>query len=470
MDGPYLHGHLADVDAEQLFAQGCLMASDKVIPATAWLQISDLTDFAVRKVVQACRDLHKRGEPVTGPTVREATGEETEVVVAILRNAYADVSPDFVQQAITAARTLQRLSARRLGIDIGHELGAAANNGESPEGLVALMAEAQQEMIRRSDMGRKSSGLNGVLDDVFSMIDNPEPDHVVPHGFTPLYKGMPGFPRGQLTVGGGRPGMGKSVVAVSAALGAARGDFGPHDERTGKRKYGVMIFSLEMPKADVGARLLSAASSTRESPIMFGDILKRGGLDDRSRERINAAREKLRGLPIRIDDSRTVTSADIMGRAKAQQMAWENEGQTLDLLVVDYLQIIRASDRYTGSRYLEIGQISRDLATTAKELNVAVLAMAQVKRSADESSMPVLQDLRESGDIEQDAHTVFFPFRPTAHLEGKPRNTWTDSEAEKFEKHKNHMVFNFAKNRAGPKFSTTMYCDIGGNFINPLKG
>lgn len=213
-----------------------------------------------------------------------------------------------------------------------------------------------------------------------------------PTGFIDLDKFVT-MMAGDVIIIGGRPGQGKSALLGSVALQAAQ---------IHKKKIGM--FSLEMSKNQVSARLVSQLASV---PV---DRILKGNLENREWPLFTHAIEELEYLPISINDQSGLTIPQL--RTEARRMKRDMGG--LDLLVVDYAQLMRATRR-VKNRNEEIGEITKGLKEVGKELDVPVLAAAQMSRNVEQRTekRPVLSDLRESGDLENDADIVMFLYKPS---------------------------------------------------------
>jgi replicative DNA helicase len=233
----------------------------------------------------------------------------------------------------------------------------------------------------------------------------------IPTGLLDLEKKLGGLHRSDLVILAGRPSMGKTALAIDIALAAAR---------TG---HWVYFFSLEMSKEQLGMRQLA---------IVCGVSAERQRIDP-SREDMYAAiaaQDQLDGLKIQIDDSAILSVAQIHTRARRHQRQ-----QGLGLIVIDYLQLLSGGDNRSReeNRVQQISGITRGLKAVARELDVPVLALAQLSRAVEqrEDKRPHLTDLRESGSIEQDADVVMFIFREEYYLaRDQPQQRSTEKEAD----------------------------------------
>lgn len=238
----------------------------------------------------------------------------------------------------------------------------------------------------------------------------------VPTGFMDLDYKLSGLKGSSLIILAARPGMGKSALAINIATQAAL-------------KFNVpsLIFNMEMSKVELAKRILSSEAMVDNKNINTGKM----SVDEL--ERITVAGGKLSEAPIYIDDTAGINIMEI--RAKARKLKLE---KNIGLIVIDYLQLIEPMGKKNATREQEISEISRALKKLAMELNIPIIALSQLSRSAekgDKGKRPMLSDLRESGAIEQDADMVLFIYR----------DDYYDKESEK----KNVAEIIVAKNRSG---------------------
>ena len=214
----------------------------------------------------------------------------------------------------------------------------------------------------------------------------------LPTGFYDLDKITSGFHKHELIIIAARPAMGKTAFALNIATNIAI-----------NAKKTVALFTLEMGAEQLASRMLASVGQIE------GGKLATGKLEHNDWKRVNEAISKLADTKIFIDDTPGVTISEI--RAKCRRLASSEDG--LDIVIIDCLQLIRGSSKYAGQRQQEIAEISRALKTMAMELDIPVIALAQLSRSVEsrDDKRPILSDLRESGSIEQDADIVAFLYR-----------------------------------------------------------
>ncbi|MCI0468719.1 MAG: replicative DNA helicase, partial [Nitrospirae bacterium] len=224
----------------------------------------------------------------------------------------------------------------------------------------------------------------------------------IPSGFKDLDELTSGFQPSDLIIIGGRPGMGKTALALNIAQYAAINLREP-----------VAVFSLEMSKEQLALRLLCAEGMVDSSKVRKGFIGKQDW------PKLTNAAGRLADAPIFIDDSSALTVLEV--RARARRLKVEHGG--LGLVVVDYLQLMRSRGNFER-REQEISDISRSLKALAKELHVPVVALSQLNRAVEQRGdrKPTLADLRESGAIEQDADVIIFLYRDELYNKNNPSN------------------------------------------------
>lgn len=239
-------------------------------------------------------------------------------------------------------------------------------------------------------------------------------------GFYDLDKVTSGFHPNELIIIAARPAMGKTAFALNLATNIAMKD-----------KKTVALFNMEMGAEQLAMRMLSSVGQ------IDGYKLKSGHLEHNDWKRINEAISRLADTKIFIDDTPGMTISEI--KAKCRRLASSTDG--LGIVIIDYLTLIQGSSRYSGNRQQEVSEISRALKTMAMELQIPVIALAQLSRNVEgrEDKRPLLSDLRESGSIEQDADLVAFLYRDDYYTKQVSENPFV-SESE----------FIIAKHRNGP--------------------
>jgi replicative DNA helicase len=245
----------------------------------------------------------------------------------------------------------------------------------------------------------------------------------------------------------GRPGMGKTSAALSYALGAASAG------------HGVLFISLEMNRLELMQRATSDAIFDGQSGIPYEAIRDGRFTSDNARRRVYEAARIFRNMPLHLVDASSLTIGRLNMIVRRYKRRMEAAGQKLELVMVDYLQLLRPDFR-TDNMNVAVSEVSRGLKAIAKQYDVGVLALAQLNRSVESrpDKRPMLSDLRDSGQIEQDADAVVFLYRDEYYLrQGKPPETdakFVDWQMA-LDKCAGHIDFIVAKRRNGPSGSAT---------------
>jgi replicative DNA helicase len=360
--------------------------------------------------------------------------------------------------------SVKEMAARRMLMAVGDSLRTCAT--DMREGPVAYSLQAIQALNDVISTGRKAVSKPQTAfeaaSDLVSSLDDPDDGSLISTGLNSLDAFMGGWPRGELSIVAGRPSMGKSAVLSAIA------------RRGAKRGVNVLMFSLEMPKRTLMARMLSdfAYSSQSDQRIPYADILKKR-LTTAQKLRLNSYLASFAEYPIIVDDQRGLTMAEIQLRAMRHADSLGRKGKRLDVVMVDHIGKISASDRYRGSMVHETGEKSDSLMTLAYELDVAVVAAHQLNRNTEgrEDKHPTPADLRDTGNLEQDAHTLIFPYRQAYYLE---RQKFDDPEKEKIrkatlEKKKNSLDILVSKCRNDACGSIEVFVDMASNHVEDLR-
>lgn len=292
------------------------------------------------------------------------------------------------------AKIVAEKSVLRKLIKVSDDISEKCYRGD--EELENIIGTAEQAILDIS-RDRSSGGPQHIKTFLGQSVENLEAldqkrDDVtgIPTGFIDVDKRTAGLHGSELILIAARPGMGKTSFALNIAQNAAV-----------SAKVPVAIFNLEMPGIQLANRMLSSEA------MINSEVLKKGNIKDSDWEKIGAAFQVLSEAEIYIDDSSSATLSEICARCRKLKLE-----KNLGLIVIDYIQLM-TTGRRDGNRQQEISDISRSLKILAKDLDIPVIALSQLNRSADkrDNKEPVLSDLRESGAIEQDADMVMFLYR-----------------------------------------------------------
>lgn len=309
------------------------------------------------------------------------------------------------------AQLIYDLAIRRELILLGHGIAEKATRMEVDSEPRDQIVEAEQQLYQLGEQGKVDKGFQSFRRAVTDAVNVANAAYLrdgglagVSSGLADLDKWLGGLHTSDLLILAGRPSMGKTALATNIAYNIAKAykkGIRP-DGSEGAIEGGVVgFYSLEMSSEQLAARILSEASRVPSDQIRRGDMT-----EDEMRRFIEAARN-LENCPLFIDDTPALPISTIAARARRLKRQ-----HGLDVIIIDYLQLAKASGRSEG-RVQEVSEITQGLKAIAKELNVPVIALSQLSRQVEsrEDKRPQLSDLRESGSIEQDADVVMFVFR-----------------------------------------------------------
>ena len=386
-----------DITAEKSLL-GAILISDKSFPDV--LEEVRATDFYNKQhglIFDAMTSLYEKSKAIDLLTVTSELKAKKHLK-EIGGEPYLVELTNFVPTASHAkdyVELVNKASTRRRLIKAGTEIVEAAYEDGAEVG--DLVGKAEKNLFAVSDKTTKSdySALGDLLVNAFDRIENLHKNkgalRGLKTGFRDLDKKTAGLQKGDLVIIGARPAMGKTTFAQNIAYNAAT-----------INNQGVLFFSMEMSKDEIVDRMVSDVSGVDNWKI------RNGNLSDDDFAKIGDALAEMGETPIYIDDTSSMTVLELRNKARRAK-----HDHNISLIVVDYLQLISGSDRYAGNRVQEVTEISRGLKTLARELEVPVIALAQLSRSVTgrDDPRPVLSDLRESGSIEQDADLVMFLHR-----------------------------------------------------------
>jgi replicative DNA helicase len=327
------------------------------------------------------------------------------------------------------AQMIYDLAIRRALISLGHDIAGKAARVNVDSEPKDQIVEAEQKLYQLAEQGQAESGFQSFLKAVTDAVNVANAAYQREGGLAGISTGLVdldgklgGLHKSDLLILAGRPSMGKTSLATNIAFNVAkayrRGTL--PDGSEGAVDGGVVgFFSLEMSAEQLAGRVLAEASEISSHKIRQGDM------DESEFRRFVEAAKTLESCPLYIDDTAAIPISQLAARARRLKRT-----HGLDLLIVDYLQLVRGS---SDNRVQEIGEISMGLKAIAKELNIPVVALSQLSRQVEsrEDKRPQLSDLRESGSIEQDADVVMFVFREEYYKEReKPGDHEMDKMAE----------------------------------------
>ncbi|MCT4553735.1 MAG: replicative DNA helicase [Pelagimonas sp.] len=326
------------------------------------------------------------------------------------------------------AQMIYDLAVRRDLISLGRNIADKAAKVDVASEPREQIVEAEQALYKLAEQGQTESGFQSFLKAVTEAVNVANAAYQregglagVSTGLIDMDKKLGGLHKSDLLILAGRPSMGKTSLATNLAFNIAKaykkGEM--PDGSVGALEGGVVgFFSLEMSAEQLAGRILAEASEISSHKIRQGDM------DEGEFRRFVEAAKELEACPLFIDDTPALPISQVAARSRRLKRT-----HGLDLIIVDYLQLLRGT---ADNRVQEIAEISMGLKAIAKELNIPVIALSQLSRQVEsrDDKRPQLSDLRESGSIEQDADVVMFVFREEYYAEReKPSDDRLDEMA-----------------------------------------
>ncbi|MCI1642062.1 MAG: replicative DNA helicase [Actinomyces sp.] len=387
-----------DLEAEASVLGSMMLSKEAINDVTEEIRGGDYYKPAHEIIHDVIVDLSGRGEPADAVTVAaelQRRGELQRVGGAPYLHTLIASVPTAANAGYYARIVRERSLLRRL-VSAGTrivQLGYADAGGDVDQ----IVDQASQEVFavaeRRAaaDYVPMSEISESILDELEDIERNKDKLGGVPTGFADLDRLTQGLHPGQMIIVAARPAMGKSTLALDFCRSAAI-----HHDTT------AVIFSLEMSRSEIAMRLLSAESG------VFLSKMRAGEMTSQDWRKVSETTSRVSEAPLFIDDSPNMAMTEI--RAKCRRLKQQHN---LGLVVVDYLQLM-TSGRQVESRQQEVSEFSRQLKLMAKEIEVPVVAVAQLNRGPEQRTdkKPMMADLRESGSLEQDADVIMLLHRP----------------------------------------------------------
>ena len=404
------NAHAGRIPPQDLVAEksllGSILISDAAFPdILETVKYKDFYDERHSKIFHAMTSLYQHHRPIDLLTVTAELRSQKELK-SVGGAVYLTDLTNFVPVATHAkayADLVEKCAVRRRLIDAGNGISERAYDDGAD--VDEMLGAAEKALFEVSDKSTKTEyvALESLLADAFDRMEelhkNKGALRGLKTGFRDLDKKTAGFQKGDLIIIGARPAMGKTTFAENLAYNAAT-----------INNRGVLFFSMEMANAEIVDRMISDVSGVDNWKIRTGNV------SDEDFGKIGDALGEMDSVPLYLDDSSSMTILEL--RNKARRAAHDHD---LGMIIVDYLQLLQGTDRYAGNRVQEVTEISRGLKQLARELEIPVIALAQLSRSVTgrDDPRPVLSDLRESGSIEQDADMVMFLHRPDYYVQNK---------------------------------------------------
>ena len=420
-----------NMEAEQSILGSLLIDPDAIIKVASFLRAEDFYRETHQSIYRAILALHERHQPADFVTVIDEL-ERREQLELIGGPAYLTSLISMVPTSVHVehyARITERTALMRRLIEAAGQIAALAYEDREQVDEVIDQAEHILFEVSHRRVSRSLVPIGEIIKEYYDriefLVDHQDESLGVPTGFNDLDHLLGGLQPSDLIIIAARPGVGKTSLAVSIACNAAL-----------KNNSVVAMFTLEMSGEQLVQRMISSHTGIEAQRLRLGRI------EDLEWGQFTHMAGVLSETAIFIDDTPSPSPMEI--RTKARRLAAEYD---LDLIVIDYLQLMQGGDRRSENRVQEISYISRALKGLARELRVPVLALSQLSRAVEArpDRRPRLSDLRESGAIEQDADIVMFIYRDEMYDEDTERVNLAD--------------IIIAKHRNGPTGEITLQFD-----------
>jgi replicative DNA helicase len=424
-----------NIEAEQALLGAILVNNEAFYRVSDFLNPEHFFEPIHQKIYQLSRDLVRAGKIATPVTLKTFLDGNVDIGGMTVSQYLARLAAEAttIINAEDYGRTIYDLAIRRALIIVGEDLVNVAFDAPVDNSPAAQIEEAERRLYELAETGRYDGGFQLFSQSLTTAIDMAA--HAFQRdgklsgmatGLNDLDRMMGGLQPSDLIILAGRPGMGKSALATNIGYNVAKawqGDVRP-DGHTVTSNGGIVgFFSLEMSAEQLATRIIAEQTGIPSNQI------RRGGISEGDFERLKDCSIELQNLKFFVDETGGLSVAQLAARARRLKRQ-----RGLDLLVVDYLQLLQGSTRRSqDNRVQEITEITTKLKALAKELNVPILALSQLSRQVEsrDDKRPQLSDLRESGSIEQDADVVLFVFREEYyHQMRKPLETNREKFAE----------------------------------------
>ena len=433
-----------NIEAEQSVIGSILLNNEIFDDVNTIISSKNLYDPMHQKIFSAIENLIYKGmlaNPITLKNYFENEKDEINVPEYLIKITKFSTSS---RQAIEYSKIIYDMFVRRELVKISENTIHTAQQKDLDVTGQRIIEESERLLFDLAEKGSVKSSLVKFDDAMKFTIEmasnaykNEEGIVGVPTGLTDLDDRLGGLHKSDLVIIAGRPSMGKTALATNIAFNAAK-----KIQESGKKST-IAFFSLEMSSEQLSTRILA-----EQSKIKSNDI-RRGRISDEQFDKFIETSKNISELPLYIDETPAISIAALSNRARRIKRLYG-----LDMIVVDYIQLMRAPNNRDG-RVQEISEITQGLKAIAKELSIPVLALSQLSRAVEarDDKKPQLSDLRESGSIEQDADVVMFVFREAYYLEKKEPQPATVQHAEwqaKMNEISNLAEIIIGKQRHGP--------------------
>ena len=409
-------------EAEQALLGAILINNDAFDRVSDFLRSEHFVEEIHRRIYEIAGSLIRAGKLATPVTLKTFLGDHDLGGVTVPQYlARLASEATTIINAYDYGRSVHDLSIRRELISIGEDVVNVAYDAPVDSTPREQIEEAERRLYQIAEAGRYDGGFQRFSDALKTAVDMAARAYErdgslsgIATGLTDLDRYMGGLQASDLVILAGRPGMGKDGARHQHSLqhrqGLRRPDAAGRNDGDREWRHRRLFFSLEMSSEQLATRIIAEQSAVASYKIRRGDIT------EADFHHVADAVREMQQIPFYIDQTGGVSIAQLTARARRLKRQ-----RGLDLLVVDYLQLLSGSKNRSENRVQELTEITTGLKALAKELNVPILACSQLSRQVEqrEDKRPQLSDLRESGSIEQDADVVMFVYREEYYLKNK---------------------------------------------------
>lgn len=457
---------LDSLDAEQALL-GCVLYRSEVAFAYGADLVTgeQFSDAMAGWLFDRCREMFARGqspEPISLNQIAQTYGTSYGDAggIKMLADLVNDAPPaenagDYARIVLDGHLRRQAALACQEGIR-----GLLGDRGRPGEEIIADLRAAIEKVETEGSIGDVWSGAGETVRSAIEYAQTRTGIIDYPTGIAALDSFIGGLHAGEVTILAARPGMGKSVGALTIARAEAEAGLG------------VMLFSLEMTKEALALRIACDVAYARGEIVFNGDGANptfdkamKGELGIQQWRRLHEANHDIDKWPLAIDDRAGLTMAQIEGAARRQIRKWARQGIRPGPVIIDHLGKVRPSNDRRGNKHAEVADISNECQAMAKRLGVPVLALVQLNRAVEtrEGHEPQLSDLRQAGELEEDARQVIFLYRPEYYLREPVKDETFEDRATRLDKLqavKNQLFWLIEKNSHGARGQVKSFCEI----------
>ena len=414
----------SNLEAEQALIGSILVNNDIIDEVSSITNNKEFYDPLHSKIYSLIENLHNRGMIANPITLKNSLEKDdglsevggTEYLVKLTRFSSS------TKQSIDYAKIIHEKFVRRELLQISQNLSEDSMDDTTEKSGEIIIQDTEKSLFDLAERGTFNQSFlkfNQALDQTIEMATNAMKNDQgivgIPTGLNDLDERLGGLHKSDLVIIAGRPSMGKTALATNIAYHAAKKILEKN------KKSSIAFFSLEMSSEQLSTRILS-----EQSRIKSNDI-RRGKVSEEEFNRLIETSRNIHELPLYIDETPAISIAALSNRARRIKRLFG-----LDMIVVDYIQLMSTGNKRFEGRVQEISEITQGLKALAKELSVPVLALSQLSRAVEQrdDKKPQLADLRESGSIEQDVDVVMFVFREEYYLERKEPKLGTVEHGE----------------------------------------